>query len=161
MKRRILLITLFIFSFIGSYGQVNEHQRERIHALKMAYITDKLQLTERQSNEFIPIYREMEMEIKGIRKEFREKHKELSESEGNDSITRQYIDDNLDYQEKVISIRRKYNDRFLKCITVRQLAELPAAEREFNKFLIKQMQKRGGREERGERWYRPNPNRGY
>ena len=52
---------------------------------------------------------------------------------------RQAVDDNLDYQQAIIDLKRKYNDRFLNIISPRQLADLYIAEREFRQILLKRL----------------------
>jgi hypothetical protein len=112
-----------------------------------------------QAGNFIPLYNDMEKEIRAIRKEFMGKYKDMRIDETDDTTSRQYIDDNLDYQERVISIRRKYNDRFLKIIAPQQLSDLPKVEREFKRILMKQMERRNNMNGGG--WNRSGPGRGY
>ena len=76
---------------------------------------------------------------------FFRKYKGADPSDVDDSTSRQLVDDNLDYQQKVIEIKRKYKDQFLKIISPRQLTELNAAEREFKQMLIKRLDNAPGR----------------
>ena len=84
-----------------------------------------------------------ENEIRAARQFFFKKYKGTDLRDANDETSLQFIDDNLDYQQKVIEIRRKYNDQFLKVISAQQLAELNKAEREFKQMLIKRLERRG------------------
>ncbi len=118
---------------------------ERIHAAKMAYITDRLQLSSRQSGEFVPVYNDYEREIKDTRQHFFKKYKGDDPGQMDDAASRQFIDDNLDYQQQVIVIKRKYNDLFLKIISPQQLGDLYTAEREFKQMLMKRLDKQHGR----------------
>lgn len=119
---------------------------ERIHAIKVAYITDKLHFTSEQSAGFWPIYNQYEMEVRTTRRKFREKYAEANPDETNDAATLQFIDDNLDYQQEILNIRRKYNDEFLKVITPQQVAQLYKTEKEFTRLLIQRLkERRGGR----------------
>ncbi len=134
-------------------GSPRREAMERIHAAKMAYITDRLNLTAEQSSGFIPVYRDYEGEMKSSRKLFLQKYKGMDIESADDATSMQYIDDNLDYQQKAIQIKRKYNDLFLKVISAQQVAELNKAEREFKQILMKRMEER--REQRrggGGRW---------
>ena len=122
-----------------------EQRHARIHAAKVAYITDRLKLSTEQSGKFIPVYNEYEQEIKELRKTFIGKYKG-SDRETNETTSRQYIDDNLDYQQQVIELKRRYNERFLNAISARQLADLYKAEREFKEKLLQRLEeRRGGR----------------
>ena len=120
---------------------------ERIHAAKMAYVVDKLRLTADQMVAFMPLYREYESDIRETRIAFYKKNKGVDFSATDDATARKFIDDDLDYQQQIIAIKRRYNDRFLKVITPQQLAELSTAEREFKQILTEKLKDRpaGGR----------------
>lgn len=111
----------------------------RIHAAKMAYITDRLRLTSDQSANFVPLYNEYEREVRATRQSFLGKYKNNHMQDPNDEASMKFIDDNLDYQQAIIDLKRKYNDRFLKIISPTQLAELYKAEREFRQLLLKRL----------------------
>ena len=126
----------------------------RIHAAKMAYITDRLHLTSEQSYRFIPLYNDYEREIKETRQYYFRKYKNGNNmDEATDAASLQYIDDNLDYQQQIIEIKRKYNDRFLKIISPQQLTDLYKAEREFKQLLLQRLKSHrnggGARNNRG------------
>jgi len=150
MKKFIsaVLILLVISGSSNLYAQPGEGRgqgMERIHAAKMAYIADRLHLSQRQSGDFIPLYNDYEREIRDTRQSFFRKYKGVHPDDADDATSRQFIDDNLDYQQDVIAIKRRYNDRFLKIISPQQLADLYTAEREFKQMLIKRLkQQRGG-----------------
>lgn len=115
---------------------------ERIHAAKMAYITDRLQLSAKQSGDFVPLYNEYETELRSIRQTYFKKYKGIDPGEADNATARQFVDDNLDYQQDVIGLKRKYNDRFMKVITAQQLTELYQAEREFRQILKRRLEER-------------------
>jgi hypothetical protein len=150
MKKALQLILIALFTVNCTYAQPERgHERmARIHAAKMAYLTDRLQLTAKQSGDFVPLYNEYETELKSIRKSYFKKYKGINPSETDDATARGYIDDNLDYQQEVIGLKRRYNERFMKVITAQQLTDLYKAEREFRQILKKRLEERknaGGR----------------
>src|SRR5579872_6499563 len=130
MKKLVTAILIILITVSTSFAQ-QRRPNERIHAAKIAYITDRLHLTAEQSGNFIPLYNEFEHEIWETRQAFFKKYGGPDPGNADDATYRQYIDDNLDYQQQVIEIKRKYNDRFLKILSAPQLADLPKAEREF------------------------------
>src|SRR4051812_15846291 len=111
----------------------------RIHAAKIAYISDRLRLSSNQANNFIPVYNQYDREVMDTRRSFFGKYKNANPGNADDATSRQFIDDNLDYQQAVIEIKRKYNDRFLKVLSPQQLAELYPAEREFKQILMQRL----------------------
>jgi hypothetical protein len=154
MKKLVQIVLLVVISTGSVFGQQQKGKgrgeaKARIHAAKVAYITDRLQLSEKQMAEFMPVYNNYENELKGIRKSYFKKYKGMDVSQANDATAKQYIDDNLDYQQDVITLKRKYNDSFLHVITPQQLSELNKAEREFTQMLKQRLMQRRG--EKGRR----------
>ena len=113
---------------------------ERIHAAKMAYIVDRLRLTSDQAATFTPVYNEYEQALMAIRMTFRKKYMDAHPGEDNDRMARKHaIDDDLDYQQQVIELKRKYNDRFAKIIAPKSVSDLYEAEREFKQKLMQRL----------------------
>ncbi len=146
MKRIAASLLFLLITVTVSFGQRDGHPAgrgmERIHAAKMAYITDRLHLTAEQSGNFTPLYNEYEQEKIASRRKYMQKYKSMEPDEADDATSKQFIDDNLDYQQEVIQIKRRYNDRFLKIITPQQLADLHQAEREFKQILMQRLRER-------------------
>jgi hypothetical protein len=117
---------------------------ERIHALKVGYLTDKLHLSSTQAERFWPVYNKYEKELWDIRRSYRQQMK--GDIANNPEAAREFIDNDLGYQEAVLNLRKKYNNEFLSVLSTQQLADLLQAERDFKKMLIQQLRdKRGGR----------------
>ena len=152
MKKFLQALFIVLITTTTAWSQ-NGQGMARIHAAKMAYITDRLQLSTQQSSNFIPLYNDYEKEIKETRQSYFRKYRDTNPAETSDAESLQFIDDNLDYQQAVIEIKRKYNDRFLKIISPQQLTELYKAEREFKQLLLQRLKQRNGG---GARNYRGN-----
>lgn len=116
---------------------------ERIHAIKVGYLTDRLHLTASQAATFWPVYDAYEADMKDARKAFRQKYRNGSGIE-NDTEAGRFIEDNLDFQEQALAINRRYKDKMLKVISAQQLATLYEAERDFKKLLLQQLRERRG-----------------
>ena len=150
MKRIVQLLLIILLTQGAAQAQQWRQQRnnrpaaDRIHAAKMAYITDRLHLSANQSGSFIPLYNEYEQEVVATRRSFRNKYKGHSMDSADDATSRQFIDDDLDYQQQVLDLKRRYNDRFLKVLSPQQLAELYKAEREFRQMLQQRLKDRRG-----------------
>lgn len=151
MKRFLVVFAsvLFLLTSCLQAQELDRPGRERIHAAKMAYITDKLHLTSEQAGPFTAVYGEYEQEIRDLRKAYRQKFMADKRNGNADDMTvRQYIDDNLDYQQGVLDIKKKYRERFLKVISPKQLLDLNEAEREFKKLLIQRLNGSGDKARR-------------
>jgi len=136
--KRVLTIFAILLS-CATLTMAQQGPGKRIHAAKMAYITDRIKLTQEQMAGFMPLYGDYEKELRIIRQEFFKKYRGADKEQKDDAGARKYIEDDLDYQQQVISLKRKYNDTFLKVLTARQLADLYKAEREFRQMLMQQL----------------------
>jgi len=141
MKWLLCLVTLWggvANSVLYAQDRDDKHATlEHIHSIKVAYITDRLNLTSQQSQVFWPVYSSYEKELKALRKSYFEKYKGLNKND--DHVSRQFFDDNLDFQAASVDLKRKYRDQFLNVLTPQQLANLFKAEHDFNTMLMQRL----------------------
>jgi lipase chaperone LimK len=124
MKKNILLLLIMFGSFNLVSAQDNPNQQgEKVQALKIAFITQKLQLTSTEAEKFWPVYNQYENEIKSLR----------SNNQSGDV---------LENEEKLLNIRKKYKPSFEKIIGPEKVNQLFAAEKEFRNVLIKRLKNR-------------------
>ena len=142
LQTSLILTLLLLMTGTISYSQ--PARGERVRALRTAYITDRINLSSSQAERFWPIYNAYEAELRTTRqsflKQYRGQNRHRSEAEA-----RRFVDDNLDYQEALVALKRKYQDDYLKVISANQLADLYAAEREFRQILIQKLRERRSR----------------
>jgi AAA15 family ATPase/GTPase len=118
MKKYILILFVMIGSFSGIKAQDgDETKAEKIQTLKIAFITQKLQLTPDEAQKFWPIYNQYDNEIRSIPK-------------GGDVIPT---------DEKLLSIRKKFMTSFEKVIGPQKVNKLFNAERDFRDILIRRL----------------------
>lgn len=139
---RLLFLALLFTANIASAQQ--GRRGDRIHAIKVGYITERLQLSSEQASQFWPVYNQYEADKNSARRAFRDKYQKGKNTENLENPS-QYIDDNLDYQQQILDLNKAYKNAFLKVISAQQLASLYEAERDFKKLLIQQLRNRRGR----------------
>ncbi|MEO6832420.1 MAG: hypothetical protein ABI378_08355 [Chitinophagaceae bacterium] len=144
MKRILWLLFIAAFFTVNSVSAQQGRHGDRIHAIKVGYLTDRLNLSPDQATQFWPVYNQFERDKGAARRAFREKYQKGKNIENLDNPG-QYIDDNLDYQQQILDLNKSYKDAFLKVISAQQLADLYQAERDFKKLLIQQLRNRRGR----------------
>ena len=154
MKQLFLGIAFILLAITATAQQGRNRGRamERIHAAKVAYVVDRLQITADQMAGFIAVYNEYDAEKTKCRKEAMGKYKGINPNDTDNSTALQFVEDDLDYQQKVINIKRSYNDKFLKVISAKQLAELSPAEREFRMLLMDRLKKRRDQGKSNGKW---------
>lgn len=110
------------FNLVSAQENPNQ-QGEKVQALKIAFITQKLQLTSTEAEKFWPVYNQYENEIKSLR----------SNNQNGDV---------LENEEKLLNIRKKYKPSFEKIIGPEKVNQLFSAEKEFRNVLIKRLKNR-------------------
>jgi len=119
-KYLLLLIAVFgSFSFVMAQN-ANSQRTEKIKALKIAFITQKLQLTSAEAQKFWPVYNQYENEIRQVR----------TDNKGGDV---------LENEQKLLDIRKKYKPDFEKILGAQRLNDLYNAERDFRNLLIRRL----------------------
>ncbi|MDQ2718978.1 MAG: hypothetical protein M3Z26_04350 [Bacteroidota bacterium] len=120
----ILIILFGSFGIAKAQNQANPNaQTEKIQELKIAFITQKLQLSSGEAEKFWPVYNQYENEIKSARQENKN-------------------GDVLDNEEKLLNIRKKYKPEFEKILGPKKINQLFNVEREFRNVLIRQLKNR-------------------
>ena len=138
MKPFIYFLLWFFLPF-GIKAQETGPTESKIKSAKRAYINEALGLNSDQNSKFWPLYDASESERRSVRKQFFDKYKTERGATKYDDKAMQFIDDNLEYQQQELSIRKRYKDQFLKVISPSQLAALYDAERNFKRKLIQML----------------------
>ncbi len=118
-KYLFILFAIFTFSLANAQNG-NEQRIEKIQALKIAFITQRLDLTSAEAEKFWPIYNDYEHELNNIR---------LNNRNGNV----------LDNEQKLLNIKKKYSPSFEKVLGPQKLNRFFIAEKEFRNVLIKRL----------------------
>ena len=127
MKQLILIATLFIGVHLTSFAQDDGDQRERagkLEALKIAYLTKKMNLTPEEAQRFWPIYNRYAAEVRQAYIVYRDRQNEI------------------ELDEALLTIRKKYNSEFLKALSPEKVNQFFRAEKDFDGFVQKEMQRR-------------------
>ena len=138
MKRTILYIVIFLIS-VSSFAQPNQG---KIRVLKIAFITEKLNLTETEAEKFWPIYNSYDKntskikheEINKIRQEIRQNMGVLSDDKANELLDRFIEAEKNLYNEKI-----QLATKLRKVISAQKIILLKVAEEEFNKRMLERM----------------------
>ena len=124
MKQIILFILLFAGAVTTAFAQKDRPDATRLQAYKIAFLTKKLNLTTEEAQKFWPIYNKYEAELRSARIEGRSGKKEI------------------ETEEKILNIRKKYNSEFQKALPSEKVDQLFRSEREFNNGVQREMMDR-------------------
>jgi hypothetical protein len=128
--KRIIIIILFSltgFSSIKAQDFDKEKRIEKIQALKVAFITQKLNLNTDEAQRFWPVYNRYETDIRQVYSDNRK---------GGDAI---------DNEEKILNVKKRYKIDFIKTIGEAKTNALFNSEKEFRGVLMRQLKKDNNR----------------
>lgn len=133
----ILTITLAFSTFAQERGN-----GDRIKALKIAFITEQLQLTETEAQQFWPIYNKFEAEHLKLRKNELEYLRDvdfesLSETESQALLMKQFETD-----EKKYKLRKQFFTDLTNVLPAKKILTLKATEEAFKRRMMERLKKR-------------------
>ena len=135
----VLLLTLSICMTMQLSAQDRQDEiKEKIESKKIAYLSDKLDLSPEEAQVFWPLYNEYNDELRVTRSHRKkEKRDELTDAEAD-----VLLDHYLNSQQSEIDIKRKYVDKFKAVIGSTKTLRLWRSERQFKEDILKQVKNR-------------------
>lgn len=132
--KKLLYILFFISISLSTFSQGGK--KEKIEALRVAFITQQLNLTSDESQKFWPVYNEYQDKARAARREF----KTTTNSFTTDKEAQEFLDAELLFKQRELNLYKEYYDKFKKILPLKKVAMLRQAEEEFKKELLKQLQ---------------------
>lgn len=121
---------------------VNTTKREKIMAMKIAFISQKIELTTIEAEKFWPIYNEFNAKKDEFAKSKKLLGKEAKKI-GIDLLTDQQAEELINaefkYEQQVLDLKKEYLVKYKAVIGLIRTVKLFNAEKEFNNFLLKQL----------------------
>ena len=153
-----LLVLIMTSSFIQAQDEKQAEDplprdpkaREKIEAARIGVITNKLGLTPEQAEKFWPIYREFSEKRMELRKEFRAEQEKVKPDQATPQQKQRLVELGLDLKQRELDLEKAYSGKLLNVISADQLLNLRAAERDFQRMLINQLQQRREMQQRRE-----------
>ena len=143
LKTKIALLLFVVFLSTTSNAQNKKEERK---AKKIAFITQFLDLTPKESKAFWPIYEERNAvkleKLKPLRKGKKQAKKKLDEMSDDEIL--KLLNNTLDTRQIELDIQREYTAKFLSVLPPKKLAKLYHIERKFKQRQKKQLKKRKG-----------------
>lgn len=138
MQRHIKIIIL-LFLLLQSVVYVAQTDRDKVEALRVAFIGKKLELTTNEADKFWPVYNEYNDKVKALRKTVRQSFKK-----GVDNLSEKELEDLYQLEIKAkqaeAELHKTYNDKIKAIIGTKKTLKLRIAEDEFKKEIIKTIQ---------------------
>ena len=142
MKRNIIYgCLLFILSINMLQAQERRSKEERIHALKVAFITEELNLTPEQSQGFWPLYNEYEDKKYTVNTRYFNLIDKFAENFENmsDEVATEVISESLSIELELIKLEKSYAKKFMKILTPHRTLKYLQAENKIKALIDAEM----------------------
>lgn len=145
MKNIVFLSLLVILANFSATAQPGE-RKEKMEAFRVAFFTEKLNLTPEEAKNFWPImdeYRDARQKL----------HGQLYDDKDIDSMTdaevEQFINRSVEFDQKELDLKKDFLFKMRKVLPARKVARLQGIERDFKEELLKKIRKQAARNEGG------------
>jgi len=121
-------------------------KREKIKAMKVAYISQMINLNTEEAEKFWPLYNEFQDKKEGFQKEHQKKMKimitvkieNLTEEQADEIINSE-----IQKEQKQLDLKKDYYPKFKNVIGSKKLVGVYKAEKEFNWMLLEKLKNKG------------------
>ncbi len=136
-------VSVSISAFAQKRGKgANEEMSEQLKAMRVAMITQNLNLSSDEAAKFFPIYNEYSAKRENIKRQLKQNRRGSKNQTGAQLETS--FKESFQLREQELALDRLYFDKFKKVISVEKIRELYRTERQFRRMLLKELSKRGG-----------------
>jgi len=142
------IITLFVLFLLGiNLLQAQQMQRQRIKALKTSYITNALNLTPKEAEQFWPVYNLYTQKIQALKMDSEiSTQKQIRLAGGIDYITNEQakilIAKSLKIEQQVTDAKINMVKELSSIISAKKILLLKKSERNFNRKMLQELGKR-------------------
>lgn len=140
-------IFIFLLSNLALNAQEGKNPHEKVRSLKIAYITEQLELTAKEAEKFWPVYNEYDKKIRTLEHNERLKiratikesneYKNLTEAQATEILDRIYR-----IEKEIIGNKREMDQKLSKIISKKKILRLKHIEREFVRNLMNKLRMR-------------------
>lgn len=145
----VLAFTVTSFAQKTNNGDMRKERRDRIESRiesqKVAYITQKLELTPEEAQQFWPIYNEFQAKMKELRYQSRLdlQIEDISENEANS-----FLDKLMNQEQNEVDLRKQYFNKLKSVVSVKKVAQLYVLEKKFREEILATIRNKMGKKKR-------------
>ncbi|MDZ4666943.1 MAG: hypothetical protein SGJ00_03565 [bacterium] len=150
MKRysgKWMMLGLMMLGFNAFAQPGGGARRDKIEAMKIGFITQKLDLSAEEAQKFWPVYNKYSDEQENSRKAFRGKvMEELADVDKmSNADADKALNDMIAFRSAEVELTKKYMAEFKRVLPTQKVVKLFVAEQQFKKELLKQLKNGRGR----------------
>ena len=141
--KHIITTLLMLATVCSIQAQHMNKMHERVKAQKIAFITERLNLTAEEAQEFWPIYNTFEDQLENLRKnDMREIRQTMRRDDLSEEEAKKTLDKLMSIEDQVHSAKQQLVKDLKGIISPQKIIALKAAEDAFKKRLLETLKKR-------------------
>ncbi|MBW3127793.1 MULTISPECIES: Spy/CpxP family protein refolding chaperone [Hymenobacter] len=134
----LLLLPLLALSLHGVAQTAPSGRLNQLENARIAYLTEKVSLTQEQAQQFWPIYNEYATK----RRDLNQRSRQLRTTRP-ETLSDQQLKDNLNQvlalRQQEVDLDKDYLRQFQKVLSIRQVSQLYTAERQFTREVLQRV----------------------
>ncbi len=138
--KTIILLTVTLFISTSIFAQ--RIDKDKIKSLKIAHITEQLDLTEEEAQAFWPVYNANEEERSKLREGGARKLQKRKLDEMTEEEAQQHLEDITKMEEARAKLQREYTKKLKRVLSAKKILKLLEADRSFRNKMIKVFKER-------------------
>ena len=107
-------------------GERARERKENIETMKIAFITQKLDLTPEEAQRFWPVYNQYTDKLQELRKKRREDNRTAHQNfdQLTDKEVEQSVDNEIIFRQKELDIQKEFHAKFKTVLPIKKVAKL-------------------------------------
>ena len=144
MKKNILLLLFLLIGNLVIQAQTRKGDSEKIRAFKVAFLTEKLDLTEKEAEKFWPLYNVYDKKMMQLHRDERRSIKKRIMADGgldnlSESESKQIIEKINAVSKEQYETKNEFYSKLTKILPYKKILRLEVAEYEFHRKLIRKL----------------------
>ena len=138
----VILISMIAISIVNAQEKIPPPQKKRdlIEAQKVAFITQQLDLTPKESQTFWPVYNEYQDKLRDLNKAHRIKTEAYAAQQNpTEKQAEEMVDAQIVHEQNLLDLKKTYLIQYKAILPEIKIVKLYKAEADFRKFLLKQL----------------------
>jgi Spy/CpxP family protein refolding chaperone len=140
ISKTLLIVILSLFVSVSVFAQ--RPNSEKIQALKIAHITEQMDLTKDEAQKFWPIYNANEKAENKLRQKTNENRKIINPNDLSESEAKTMLKDMIEIEKEKVALRSKLLNDLLEILPAKKIVALIKAERSFRRKMVEEFKER-------------------
>jgi hypothetical protein len=136
---------IFTIALLTSFSVVSQESKaDKVEAMKVGFITNKLELTAKEAQTFWPLYNEYNSKLEKLRKTKKSDFDELKNKGENltDKELESFMNEIFATKQKELDLQKEYYEKYAKALSVKKVALLYQAENQFKRELLRKIKEK-------------------